>query len=141
MTGFTLIELMIVIAIIGILVAIAIPQFIAYRIRVYDAKAKSELKSFYTVCAAYFTNKEIEIFLKRSVFARACCEAANYIHSERGIILIYPNISDPDNILAPPEKQHDPGIFWCMPVNVTDGAIAFHIAVKILISRLHVSNQ
>ena len=52
--GFTLIELMIVIAIIGILAAIAIPQFVSYRQKGYNTEAKAELKSFYTACQAYF---------------------------------------------------------------------------------------
>jgi len=54
--GFTLIELMIVIAIIGILAAIAIPQFVSYRQKGYNSKAKGELKSLYTACQAYIVD-------------------------------------------------------------------------------------
>jgi type IV pilus assembly protein PilA len=54
--GFTLIELMIVIAIIGILAAIAIPQFAAYRARSYDSAAQSDLKNAATAQEAYYVD-------------------------------------------------------------------------------------
>jgi prepilin-type N-terminal cleavage/methylation domain-containing protein len=51
--GFTLIELMIVVAIIGILAAIAIPNFMNYQCKAKQTEAKSNLGSIRTNMEAY----------------------------------------------------------------------------------------
>ena len=52
--GFTLIELMIVVAIIGILAAIAIPNFLNYQCKAKQSEAKSSLGNIRTSEEAYF---------------------------------------------------------------------------------------
>jgi type IV pilus assembly protein PilA len=52
--GFTLIELMIVVAIIGILAAIAIPNFLRFQAKSKQSEARELLSTVYTAEAAYF---------------------------------------------------------------------------------------
>ncbi|MEW6380181.1 MAG: prepilin-type N-terminal cleavage/methylation domain-containing protein [bacterium] len=56
--GFTLIELMIVVAIIGILSAIAIPNFMTFRLKAKTSEAKANLGSIRTCEEAYKAEQE-----------------------------------------------------------------------------------
>jgi type IV pilus assembly protein PilA len=55
--GFTLIELMIVVAIIGILAAIAIPNFMNYQCKAKQSEAKSNLGAIRTAQEVYYAEQ------------------------------------------------------------------------------------
>ncbi|MEO6666761.1 MAG: prepilin-type N-terminal cleavage/methylation domain-containing protein [Nitrospiria bacterium] len=56
-TGFTFVELMLVMAIIGILAAISIPQFNRYRARAYNAQALTDVQTVRTVEMVFFMDR------------------------------------------------------------------------------------
>jgi len=56
--GFSLVELMVVVAIIGILSALAVPRFRAFQAKAKQAEAKNNLKHIYTLQMSYYGEHE-----------------------------------------------------------------------------------
>jgi len=82
-SGFTLIELMIVVAIIGILAAIAIPQYSTYKAKGYNTTARSDLKSM--IASQELTHMELGQYWDCN---GAGCDAFSGFKASKGVTMM-----------------------------------------------------
>jgi len=76
--GFTLVEILVVIAVIGLLAAIAIPQFMTYKREAIDAEMKSDLRNASVAIESYYA--------KQSFLPASLAETSGYgFHPSDGV--------------------------------------------------------
>jgi type IV pilus assembly protein PilA len=94
--GFTLIELMVVVLIIAILVAIAIPTFLGARTKAQDRAAQSDIRNALTAEKSHYV--DAQMYTEAAATLEAIEPSLSYVSALTGLAVtgnvVYLNVSD-----------------------------------------------
>ncbi|MFQ5442664.1 MAG: prepilin-type N-terminal cleavage/methylation domain-containing protein [Thermodesulfobacteriota bacterium] len=111
--GFTLVELLMVVAIIAVLAAIAIPAFTKHKMRAYKAALDADAKNVYTAAQAYlsdYTQETMDSLAKLN--AGGFQKTFDVVFVDGSLSLTGGNIELYSNILNAQGKDNNSVIFY-----------------------------
>ena len=123
--GFTLIELMVVVLIIAILLAIAIPTFLGARQRANDRAVQSNLRNAHTNELAFYTNHQVfsanvsELNAMDTSLSWTTVRADMAL-SPRSIFVVLETTNRPDDTVIVGGKAANGNCFWIRAVGDQD---------------------